>query len=113
MNKLLALLVGGVLLAAADPALAERAYVKARGEVDLAPFKCEAVARSANVKRICYDEAHQYALVSLNGIWYHYCGVTPTTIGAWKRSSSKGRYYNDNVRGNFECTGELMPMYGK
>ena len=113
MNKLLALLVGGVLFAAADAALAERVYVKARGEVDLAPFKCEGVARSANVKRICYDEKHQYALVSLNGIWYHYCGVTPTTISAWRRASSKGRYYNDNVRGHFDCTSEMMPMYGK
>ena len=113
MNKLLALLVGGLLLAATQAARAERVYVKARGEVDLAPFKCEAVARSPNVKRICYDEKNLYALVSLNGIWYHYCGVTPTTISAWKRSSSKGRYYNDNIRGHFDCTGELMPMYGK
>ena len=113
MEMLRAMLVGCALFAASGAAVAERVYVKARGEVDLAPFKCEGVARSPNVKRICYDEKHQYALVSLNGIWYHYCGVTPTTIGAWKRSSSKGRYYNDNIRGHYDCTGELMPLYGK
>ena len=113
MNKFVALLAGGVLMAAADTAVAERVYVKARGELDLAPFKCEGVARSANVKRICYDEQHQYALVSLNGIWYHYCGVPASTFAAWRKSREKGRYYNDNVRGHFDCTAELMPMYGK
>jgi KTSC domain len=113
MNKLLTLLAGGLLLTAADAALAERGYVKARGEVDLAPFKCEGVARSPNVKRICYDEKHQYALVSLNGIWYHYCGVPASTISAWRKSREKGRYYNDSIRGHYDCTGELMPLYGK
>lgn len=104
MKKLEALAVGALLLVAADAALAERVYVKARGEVDLAPFRCEQVARSPNVKRICYDEPRQYVLVSLSGIWYHYCGVPATTVSAWKRASSKGRYYNDYVRGNFDCT---------
>ncbi|MGB2815642.1 MAG: KTSC domain-containing protein [Burkholderiaceae bacterium] len=113
MNKLLAIALGALLLAAADAALAERVYVKARGEVELAPFKCEGVARSPNVKRICYDETHQYALVSLNGIWYHYCEVPASTIAAWRKSREKGRYYNDTVRGHFECTGASMPMYGK
>jgi hypothetical protein len=113
MNRLLVLIVGGVLLAAADAALAERVYVKARGEIDLAPFKCEGVARSPNVKRICYDEPHQYALVSLNGIWYHFCGVPAATVNAWQKASSKGRYYNDHVRDNFDCTVTPPPSYGK
>jgi hypothetical protein len=111
MRTLLAVTLTLALLAAAGGARAERVYVKARGEVDLAPFRCESFARSPNVKRVCYDEAQLYALVSLSGIWYHYCGVTPSTIEAWKKSSAKGRFYNDNVRGHFECTGASMPMY--
>jgi len=111
MSKALAPAVGFVLLLAAGGAMAERVYVKARGEVQLAPFKCETVARSANVKRICYDEPRQYLLVSLNGVWYHFCGVTPSTVSAWKQASSKGRYYNDNVRSNFDCTDVPPPSY--
>ena len=111
MSKILAPVVGFLALLAADAAMAERVYVKARGEVQLAPFRCETVSRSANVKRICYDEPHQYLLVSLSGIWYHYCGVTPATVSAWKKASSKGRYYNDSVRSNFDCTVVPPPSY--
>ena len=111
MNKLLAIGLGVGLLGAAGTALAERVYVKARGEVNLAPFKCQAIGRSPNVKRICYDEANHYVLVSLKGIWYHYCAVPPATISAWKQASSKGRFYNDNVREKFDCTVVSAPAY--
>jgi KTSC domain len=104
MNRLHWMVAGLALVAVCDSAMAERVYVKARGEVDLAPFKCETIARSPNVRRICYDEQHEYALVSLSGIWYHYCGVPASTIREWRSASSKGRYYNDNVRSNFDCT---------
>ena len=57
------------LAVAATPASGERVYVKARGEVDLAPFRCQTLARSENVKRVCYDEREAYVLVSLKGIW--------------------------------------------
>ena len=93
-----------VLLAAPGVALAERVYVKSFGEVDLAPFQCETVAHSPNVRRICYDSKRQYALVSLSGVWYHYCGVPGSTMGEWSRSLSKGRYYNDRIRSGFDCT---------
>jgi hypothetical protein len=109
MHKVLRLALGISLLAAAQAASAERVYVKSRGELDLAPFRCENVWRSQNVKRLCYDEREQYVLVSLKGIWYHFCSVPAATVTAWKKASSKGRYYNDNVRGNFEC--QEAPAY--
>lgn len=90
---------------------AERVYVKARGEVDLAPFQCTNVSRSANVKRICYDERETYVLVSLKGIWYHFCGVPAATVTSWKKAASKGRYYNDTIRGNFDCSVTSAPSY--
>lgn len=111
MNKGLQLAVSVALLAAALPAAAERVYVKSRGEVELAPFRCEGVARGANVKRLCYDERERYLLVSVKGIWYHYCGVSPATLSAWRRASAPGRYYNDNVRSNYECSGTSAPAY--
>jgi hypothetical protein len=105
MEKLRAMLVGCALFAASGAAVAERVYVKARGEVDLAPFQCETIAarNSPNVRRICYDENRMYVLVSLSGVWYHYCGVPPATVSEWRRSSSKGRYYNDHIRSGFDC----------
>jgi hypothetical protein len=99
-----ALVALSVLLAAPAVALAARAYVQSFGEVDLAPFQCEAIPHSPNVRRICYDAKRQYALVSLSGVWYRYCGVPATTMGEWKRSLSKGRFYNDRIRGSFDCT---------
>jgi len=103
-----ALLATCVLLAAPAVAMAERAYVQSFGEVDLAPFQCEAVPHSANVRKICYDARRQYALVSLSGVWYRYCGVPGTTMSEWKRSLSKGRYYNDRIRGSYDCTGSAV-----
>ena len=97
-----------VLLAAQGAAMAERVFVKSFGEVDLSPFQCETIAHSPNVRRICYDGRRQYALVSLSGVWYHYCGVPAATMGEWKRSLSKGRYYNDRIRSNFDCTTSVV-----
>ena len=111
MEKLRAVMVGCALLAVSDAAVAERAYVKARGEVDLTPFQCETIAarNSPNVRRICYDASRQYVLVSLSGVWYHYCGVPPATVSEWRRSASKGRYYNDHIRSGFDCTPTEAP----
>ena len=99
------------LAVATTAANAERVYVKARGEVDLAPFRCENVSRSVNVKRLCYDEREEYVLVSLKGVWYHFCGVPPTTVDTWKKASSKGRYYNDNILGHYDCSVTHAPAY--
>lgn len=111
MNKFLPLCVALALLLVASIAQAERVYVKARGEVELAPFRCDTFSRSPNVNRICYDEKEKYVLVSVKGIWYHYCEVPPATVSAWKKASSKGRFYNDNVRANFDCSVTSAPAY--
>jgi len=105
MARLRTVVVGCALVAASGAALAERVYVKARGEVDLAPFQCETIParNSPNVRRICYDANREYVLVSLSGVWYHYCGVPPATVSEWRRSASKGRYYNDHIRNGFDC----------
>jgi hypothetical protein len=109
MDKLRALVIAGALLATSGAAMAERVYVKARGEVDLDTFACESVARSsANVRRICYDAKQQYLLVSLSGVWYHYCNVPAATVGEFRRSSSKGRFYNDSIRLHYECTATVQ-----
>lgn len=111
MHTMMRIVLVAALAVAANAANAERVYVKSRGEVDLAPFRCESVTRSANVKRVCYDEEEGYVLVSLKGIWYHFCGVPPATVTEWKKAASKGRYHNDNIRGNFDCSVTHAPAY--
>ncbi len=111
MLKVLKPILGIALLMTAQVAMAERVFVKSRGDVDLAPFRCENVTRGANVKRLCYDERELYVLVSLKGIWYHFCGVPPSAISAWRKASSPGRYYNDYVREKYECHAAEAPTY--
>jgi len=111
MSGMPKVVVAAAMAVAAGAASAERVYVKARGEVDLAPFRCENVTRGANVKRLCYDERERYVLVSLKGIWYHFCNVSPATVTDWRKAASKGRYYNDNIRGNFDCSEAHAPAY--
>jgi hypothetical protein len=111
MIRILQLVFGIALLLAADVAMAERVFVKSRGEVDLGPFRCGNVSRSDNVKRLCYDEREAYVLVSLKGIWYHFCRVPPSAVSAWRKSSAPGRYYNDHVREKFECQATEAPTY--
>jgi hypothetical protein len=111
MHMMMRIILAAALAVAAHAAKAERVYVKARGEVDLAQFRCENVTRSANVKRLCYDEKEEYVLVSLKGIWYHFCDVPPPTVTSWRKAASKGRYYNDNIRGNYDCSVTHAPAY--
>jgi len=111
MHVIMRIVLAAGLTVAAGAANAERVYVKARGEVDLAPFRCVNVARSANVKRVCYDAQEEYVLVSLKGIWYHFCGVPPAAVDSWKKASSKGRYYNDNILGHYDCSVAHAPTY--
>jgi len=111
MNRIQQSIVGIALLLVTQAASAERVFVKSRGEVDLGPFRCAGFSRSENVKRVCYDEREAYVLVSLKGIWYHFCHVPPAAVSVWRRSSAPGRYYNDHVRQKFECQESEAPTY--
>ena len=92
---------------------AETVVVKYRGPVDLAPFNCEWVTRSAVVKRLCYDSHEQYAIVNLAGTYYHYCEMPPDVVTAWREADSMGRFYNAQVKGQFDCGGHRIPPYKK
>jgi hypothetical protein len=62
-----------LLTAFVSTAHGDTVFVKYRGPADLAPFRCETVARSSLVRRVCYDAHERYKLISLNGTYYHYC----------------------------------------
>ena len=81
---------------------AESVYVKYRGVVDLDEFRCSWVS-SSFVDRICYQDDARYLLVSLNGTYYHYCGVPERVFSSWLQAPSKGRFYNAYVKGRYDC----------
>lgn len=94
-------------------AIAETVYVKYRGSVDLAPFKCEWISRSSVVNRLCYDSREQYVIVNLTGTYYHYCEVPAGVVENWRNADSMGRYYNAQVKGHYDCRILHVPSYNK
>jgi hypothetical protein len=85
--------------------------VKYRGQVSLAPFKCDAVTRSSFVERVCYDKSNSYMLIDLAGTWYHYCEIDPDTVSNLMAADCMGRFYNQSIKGRFDCRTHQVPHY--
>jgi hypothetical protein len=100
-----------LLLLCASPALAETVDVKYRGLLDLAPFACADVTRSSFIRRVCYDKAKSYMVISLNGTYYHYCSIPGGTVDALMAAPSMGRFFNAEVKGHFDCRLNPVPQY--
>jgi KTSC domain len=93
------------------PARSESVDVKYRGRVDLTPFTCTDVTRSSFIKRVCYDGHNEYMLISLNGIFYHYCEIDDGTVSSLLNAPSMGRFYNASIKGQFDCRINRVPTY--
>jgi hypothetical protein len=100
------------LLLLATQASAESVYVKYRGVVDLKSFNCTET-QSSVVHRICYQEKSQYLIVLLGNVYYHYCRISPLTVGEWLEAESKGKFYNAQIKGNFDCRLGGVPETGQ
>jgi KTSC domain len=77
----------------------------------LAPFSCTNVERSSFIKRVCYDKANQYMLISLNGTYYHYRAIDAGTVASLMSADSMGRYYNAAIKSRFDCRLNRVPNY--
>lgn len=82
---------------------AETVFVKYRGPVDLSKFSCESIVRSSLVQRVCYRSNANYMVINLAGTYYHYCRIDPATARQLLSASSMGRYFNQYIKGNFDC----------
>ena len=110
MKKLL--LISFISLGLISLANAESVYVKYRGTVSLDNFYCEKT-RSSFVDRICYQEQNNYVLVLLSDNYYQYCRVPYSIVNRWFNATSKGRFYNSNIKGRFDCrSADLEPGRG-
>ena len=79
--------------------------------VDLKPFKCETICQSSVVKRLCYDAKEGYVVVNLNGTYHHYCEVPAYVVSGWRASNSMGDFFNENVKGHFDCRVNRVPAH--
>ena len=84
-------------------ARAETVVVKYVGEVDLAPFTCQ-FTESSFIERICYDATASRMLIRMKpATWYEYCFVPSTVFEGLRAAQSKGRYYNEAIKGRYGC----------
>lgn len=109
MKQLLATaLIAHAMTAAA---LAETVTVKYRDTpVELKHFECRDTV-SSFVHQVCYDNANQYMVIKLRDTRYHYCDIDSATVAELLAADSKGRYYNANIKGRFDCRMRRVPQY--
>jgi hypothetical protein len=81
---------------------------KYRGAVNL---DCTDIDRSSFVKRICYDRTNKYMLINLGGTYYHYCEIDGETVAGLVHADSIGRFFNANIKGQFDCPTHRVPNY--
>jgi hypothetical protein len=89
-------------------------YVKYRADpvdVDNGHFQEMSLQPSSLVQQIFYDSDNRYLLVDLNGTIYHYCGIPPTVVASWIGAPSLGSFYNQQVKGRFDCRTGHVPSY--
>jgi hypothetical protein len=109
MKRLFAIAVLSLAVLAEAPA--ETVNIKYRETpVDLKPFVCTDTV-SSFVNRVCYDKRQQYLVIQLKTTWYHWCEVDEGTVGALLIADSKGRYFNANIKGKFDCRARRVPTY--
>ncbi len=111
MKKLL--LASMLLIGLGSNAFAKDIYVKYRGTVDVSNgyFQHLSLKSSSFINDMYYDSDNNYLLVQLKSTYYHYCSIPQSVVSDWRSSSSLGRYYNRNIKGNYDCRVNPVPSY--
>ena len=66
---------------------------------------------SSFVNGAWYDQSNKYMIIKLNSTYYHYCGLPLNAWGSFKKASSFGSHYNNNIKGNYDCRSGYVPSY--
>lgn len=83
-------------------ASAENIDVKYFGRQSLDEYECSYVSSSV-VNRICFSDKSNNLILQLRDTYYAYCRVPKLVVQNLTNAPSIGRYYNDNIRGNYDC----------
>ena len=93
------------------PPSSELVRVKYRSDpVDVASFQ-HLPGRGSLVRSAWYDEANRYLLIDLGGTTYHYCDVPNRQWLALASSDSMGSFYNQELKGSYDCRLGFVPSY--
>ena len=65
----------------------------------------------STVKGAWYDGGNEYMVIKLGAIYYHYCGMPGSAWNNFKTMSSLYGYYQDSIKGNFDCRENPVPEY--
>ena len=105
------LLISILLLGLGSSTFAKDIYVKYRGTVNVSNghFQQLVLKESSLVKNMYYDQGNSYLLVRLKSTYYHYCSIPQSVVSDWRRATSLGRYYNYNIKGNYDCRINPVP----
>ena len=66
---------------------------------------------SSFVNGLWYDQSNQYMIILLNNTYYHYCGLSISEWRSFKSADSFGTYYNQRIKGNYDCRQGHVPSY--
>ena len=55
------------------------------------------------ITKVTYREDKQQMEIIMNGTAYLFCNVPLSIYNEFKESDSRGEYYNDNIKGNYDC----------
>lgn len=83
-------------------AWSETVFAKYFGSVDLSEYRCLDTV-SSFVNRICYNDENSTAVVLLKSTYYAYCRIPSNVVSGWINAPSKGRYYNNRIKGRYRC----------
>ena len=81
--------------------------------VDIAAPYFEPLGRSDSsvVEGAWFDSENEYLVINLQGTVYHYCGIGSSTWSSLKSAESMGSYFQDSIKGNFDCRVFPVPVY--
>lgn len=66
---------------------------------------------SSFVNGLWYDQSNQYMIILLNSTYYHYCRLPLSEWRSFKSADSFGTYYNQRIKGNYDCRQGYVPSY--
>lgn len=68
-------------------------------------------SKSSFIRGAWYDEGNNYMIINLSGTYYHYCGKPRSSWDSFKSASSLGEYYNQRIKGSYDCRIYAVPDY--
>lgn len=65
----------------------------------------------STIKGAWYDSGNEYMVIKLDSTYYHYCGMSSDAWNGLKSSASLDEYYQQDIKGNFDCRESPVPRY--